>query len=301
MPEQEDYQRRALAQRREEDARLEAQRNAPRLGASGLKLAGPQNNLFAAHQAYGLDSDYGKALTSDQKAEAYKKLSGQDFDAMTYNDMGRGGYNSLASQLKALYTPAGMRGGGGQLSGGVGGRDLERNTARAEQLKAQLLDHAYTSQMNNVFEDSNADHLGKLGDGVRWQIRTNRLTGEQEQILDKHDDENNFYRKNKDNIIRAGGGIVGGILGSIVPGVGTAYGAAAGASLAGATRDAYKNRQGARRAKDAMRDWENDPGNQPWTPTSGNLYQSAGEAVVDYKTKDIEKKKKGQYLKETTS
>lgn len=276
----------------------------------------------AARQQYGSQSEYGKSLSSDQKLENFKKLTGNDlnlFDSKQFNGgFGLAGqdqdYKAYMNLFDPVKTGGGFNGRGAKATGEYtlkadtkgkwgGGSD---NAAMAQKLKDALTNKAYDKAVGDLYEtgDVSAEEASKLGPadfGMKWEHRTNRLTGETETIQDKDQPrESNFWRRNKENAIRAGGAIAGGVVGSIVPVIGTAYGAAAGASLADTTRKAYAARADRRKILDLKRDWENDPRNQPWQPTGGRLYQSAGEGVVEYNTKDVEKKKKGTYLKEGT-
>ena len=272
-----------------------------------------------AVKGYGSNSEYGKGLDLAKKLEHIKLLTGQDYDPLksqSYDKLGR----SAESQYKNLFEPVQAKGGFGKRGvetgefqlkadapigkGFGGGFKKQTNASLADSLKNQAITEAYDKAIQDVYEthDLSKEDAAKYGMndyGMKWVSKKNRLTGETEVTQDKDDPrESNFYRRYKDNIITVGGGILGGILGSIVPGIGTAYGAMAGAGLAKSTRDAYKARAARRKIHDLKRDWENDPRNQPWQPTGANLYQSAGEGVVEYATKDVEKKKKGQYVRE---
>lgn len=277
-----------------------------------------------AQQQYGSQSEYGKGLSADQKAETFQKLTGNDLNLFDDDvaKMFSGGFGKRGkdyTDYRNLFEPVKTRGSKmGRETGEYKLKDkvsrlansvklgmASRFEGRADALKEKLINKAYDKALNDAYEvgdvpPEKAAELGEAGYGMKWEYRTNRITGETEIIRDKDEPrESNFWRRNKDTAITAGGGIVGGIIGSVVPGIGTVYGAQAGAALAKSTRDAYKAREDTRKVKDWMRDWENDPNNKPWEPTPGHLYQSAGEGVVEYDTKDIEKKGKKAYVKES--
>lgn len=132
----------------------------------------------------------------------------------------------------------------------------------------------------------------------RWDRRYNYVTNEMEWIPKE---SSNFWRANKDELIQVGGALAGGIVGSIVPGIGTVYGASLGRSLAKTGRDIYKTRQARRDVRDAKRDWDYQQAlladeEAKYGPKSGNLFKNAGEGVVEWATKDVERnKRKGTY------
>lgn len=202
-----------------------------------------------ARASYGSNTEYGRRLSSDQKLNLFKKITGRDLDL------------------------AGLPSYGAQ-------RDQWISNMYDQSLKAAYDTHDLSQE--------EAAKYGTQAPGTRWASRYNRITGETEIIADKQG-ESNFWRKYKKPLIQLGGGVLGFL-------VGGPTGAVAGANLAGTIRDAYAARVDKRKYKDYKRDWENDPNNQPWEPTGGHVYQSAGEGVVDFQTKDVDKKRKEAYV-----
>lgn len=129
----------------------------------------------------------------------------------------------------------------------------------------------------------------------QWDRRYNYTTDEMEWI---QKDPSNFWKANKDELIRMGGAVLGTIL---LPGAGTML----GAQLAGTARDIYKMRDARRDFKSDKRqafadlvEHEKEVDAYNYQHRGANLFRSGGEGVVEYATKDRTNKKKDQYIRE---
>lgn len=177
----------------------------------------------------------------------------------------------------------------------ITGKDLDLSGlpnygAQRDQWISDMYDQSLKQALiTSDLSDEEAYKHGIEQPGTHWANRFNRITDQNEVIADKNGDDSNFWRKYKKPLIQVGGGVLGFL-------VGGPSGAVAGANLAGTIRDAYAARVDKRKFKDWQRDWENDPRNKPWEPTPGHVYQSAGEGVVDFQTKDVDKKRKQAYV-----
>lgn len=152
--------------------------------------------------------------------------------------------------------------------------------------------------LRKTAEAADAAHPEAPPPGGRYDRRYNYANDEMEWI---QKEPSNYWKANKDELIQLGGTLAGGIVGSIVPVIGTAYGAMLGRSLAKTGRDVYKVRQARRDVRNEERDWNYQQALQSqeaerYGPQSGNLFRNAGEGVVEWATKDVERnKRKGTY------
>lgn len=283
---------------------------------------------MALAQAYA--SEYlkskGKSATSyDDQAAAYERLMGKaynplkdDFNAGAWKNLGNDDLTAYRNLFEPVTAGGGFRGGtptgeyklkADKAGKGFGAGFAQTNAQKELQLRQQLMGSAYEDALTkNLFtqsRDITAEKLKELGDagfskeGIQqyWTKLHNNLTGEDQYAKDyDREEESNFYRRYKKQIIQGGAGVLGFALGGPA-------GALLAAQLAGTARDIYEARKNRREAIDEKRDFENATlqAEALYGPHGANLFRGAGEGVVDWSTSDVDRnKRKDTYVRNAT-